>query len=361
MKILVIHASAGAGHTKAAEALFSHLKETTSFDVKIADSLEYSSWIYQKAYRQGYAFLVGRVPWLWGLLFGLADAPALSCLSKFLQRVGNNIHAKPLKKFLIAEKFDYIFSTHFLANEIAGYLKKRGMIHSQIVSIVTDYDVHRIWLADGIDYYTVACDYTKERLIKLGVREVKIVVSGIPTDKKFSRPVDNHELRIKLQIKEGVFTVLIATGSFGIGPIEQVINRLRGYQILVVCGRNKKLFHKLVQKNMELVKVCALVSNMDELMSAADVMITKPGGLSISEALVKGLPLVFFSAIPGQEAHNARILKSYGIGFTGKSIDDIHAEIKKLSSSKDYYALMQKNIAQLARPSAINEIARLIP
>ena len=115
-------------------------------------------------------------------------------------------------------------------------------------------------------------------------------------------------------------TVLIATGSFGMGPIEQLINLLSGYQLLIVCGQNHVLYEHLNVSQARSVHVLGLVDNMDELMSVADVMVTKPGGLSISEALVKKLPMIFFSAIPGQEANNIKVLKTYEVSSATKAL-----------------------------------------
>ena len=108
-------------------------------------------------------------------------------------------------------------------------------------------------------------------------------------------------------LQPDLFTVLVATGSFGIGPIEGIIDVLKGFQVIVVCGHNRDLFRKLSGKYCALVKVLGLVDNMHELMAVSDAMVTKPGGLSICEALVSQLPLIFFNAIPGQEIGNIKV------------------------------------------------------
>ena len=360
MKILIIHASAGAGHKKAAEALYNHLKDASRHDVAFADVLDYTNSFYRRTYRGSYTFLVTKLPLVWALFFGLTDFLPLRPIVKLIRRFVNHFNAKSLVRFLKEEQFDVILSTHFFPNEVAACLKRKGAILSKIISVVTDFDVHSLWLAEGIDYYTAACEYTREKLIRLGVAQDKVVVTGIPTDKKFSIEPDRQRLQDKLQIKKDIFTVLVATGSFGMGPIKEIIVQLEGYQILVVCGNNKGLFEELSQQRKELVKIYGLVNNMDELMAVADIMITKPGGLSISEALVRGLPLIFFSAIPGQEINNVRVLKHDGIGTSGFKISAIVQEVKKLSGSKDYFALVKQNTQRLARPNAASDICKLI-
>lgn len=250
--------------------------------------------------------------------------------------------------------------THFMPTEVAAALKRSGLISSKLITVVTDFDVHKIWIAEGIDMYTAASDWTRGKLENLGISFYKILVSGIPTDEKFSSPVDISELKKKLELREDIFTVLVATGSFGIGPIEDIIYEIKGFQVIVVCGHNKDLFKKLSAKNSRLVHVMGLVDNMHELMAVSDVMVTKPGGLSISEALVSHLPLVFFNAIPGQETGNIRVLKSYGLGISGCSITQIGEQLKKMRSSKDMFLTTLKRTKALARPCAVSDIISLI-
>lgn len=361
MRILVIHTSAGAGHTKAAEALFHGIKNTSRFSVALVDALDYTSPFYKSFYQRSYTLLVTRLSWLWGFSFWLTDRVWLRGVVKFLRRLLNSRTAKRLEKFLEKEQFDYIFSTHFFPCEVISSLKRKSLIHSKLMTVVTDFDVHTIWLSQGTECYTVACDETKERLKTLGVPEDKIAVTGIPVHEKFLKKVNPDDLKDRLGLKKNIFTVLIATGSFGSGPIEKIVQALKDYQVLVVCGRNAMLFSRLGQKNLKHTKVYGLVHNMDELMKVSDGMVTKPGGLSICEAFVCGLPLIFFSAIPGQETHNVEVLHRYGIGvFTGNNISKITEEIKRLSTDKEYLISAKKNIERLTKPSCVRDIIQLI-
>ena len=157
-----------------------------------------------------------------------------------------------------------------------------------------------------------------------------------------------------------MFTVLIATGSFGIGPIEEIIQSLKDVQVIVVCGHGKVLYERLSKKKYDNVKVCGLVDNMHELMAVADVMLTKPGGLSISEALVSELPMIFFSPIPGQEENNIRVLKESGVGISQCSIAEIAQHLQHYKSSpQDFQAAVEKAKA-LGHPHAVRDIISLI-
>ena len=168
MKILVIHVSAGAGHTKAAEAIYNGIKQSTSFEAVFADALDYTYPFYKTAYRNSYTFLVSKWPWLWGFFFNLTDVSFLRGFVRLSRRILNFFNAKSLMRFLIQEKFDYIISTHFFPIEVAAFLKRKGLIQSKIVSVITDFDVHSIWLAQGVDWYTVAWGYNKGRIRHLG-------------------------------------------------------------------------------------------------------------------------------------------------------------------------------------------------
>ena len=313
MKILVIHATAGAGHKKAAEAVFHGLQAKGGFDARLVDALDYTNPFFKKTYPSSYTFLVTRLPALWGFFFALLDIPWLQPLVRAVRRVYNGFNAGALQEFLVREQFDAVITTQFLSAEVCAYLKREGKIRSKVICVVTDFDVHRIWVNKGIDVYTAACDYTKNKLKALGVPSGNIFATGIPTDAKFSRDPDTAALRKELGLRDGVFTVLIATGSFGMGPIEEIMQLLKNYQLLIVCGHNKDLYGRLKPLAHQNAHILGLVDNMDELMSVADVMVTKPGGLSIAEALVKKLPMIFFSAIPGQEANNIKVLSTYEI------------------------------------------------
>jgi len=360
MKILVIHASAGAGHLKAAEALYDGIRKSTDHDVVLVDALDYSSFFFKRFYKETYSFLITKAPWLWGFFFRVLDFSWLQPSVRFLRRIQNTLHTKGLHRFLQKEQFDYIFMTHFMPTEVAAALKRKGLIASKLITVITDFDVHKIWLADGVDVYAVASDWTKEKMKRIGVLQENVIVSGIPTNEKFSASVDVGSLKKKLGLREDLFTVLIATGSFGIGPIEETINILEGFQVIVVCGHNKGLYQRLSAKHSALVNVLGLVDNMHELMAASDAMVTKPGGLSISEALVSQLPLIFFNAIPGQETGNIKVLKTYGIGISGCSIDQIGKELAKMRSSEDIFLTILKKTKVLARPFAVKDIISLI-
>lgn len=363
MRILVIHASAGAGHFKAAQAIYEGLKKFTSHEAVFADSLDYTSPSFKKFYQHTYIFLVTGMSWLWGFSFELLDRPWIQPLMRSSRRFYNGFNARHLSAFLKDKGFDYVVTTHFLPGEVVAALKRTGEIRSRLITVVTDFDVHRIWLNPETDFYAVASEWTGQKLRQLGVAQEKIRVTGIPVNEKFLHPADRGELKKKLGLQENVFTVLIATGSFGIGPIEDILRILEledGLQTLVVCGHNRRLFERLRGCNYRGARIFGLVDNMDELMAVSDCMVTKPGGLSIAEALASHLPMIFFHPIPGQETNNVRVLREHGIGSMPADVVGIAGEVRKLKSSRDAHLTALKHTQRLARPAAVRDIISLI-
>jgi processive 1,2-diacylglycerol beta-glucosyltransferase len=359
MKILVIHATAGAGHKKAAEAIYNGLTQT-SHESKLVDALDYTNPLFKRTYPETYTFLVTKLSWAWGFFFGLLDVPTIQPLVRVARRIYNGLNAGKLQKFLKEEQFDCIITTQFLSAEVSAYLKRTAQIKSKVICVVTDFDVHRIWINQGIDIYTGATNFTKGQLIKKGVSAEKIFVTGIPTDGKFAVMDAKTDVRKRLGLDEQWFTILIATGSFGMGPIEELIQGLKGHQLLIVCGHNKSLFERLQPLAKGKTHVYGLVNNMHELMGAADVMVTKPGGLSIAEALVKKLPMIFFSAIPGQETNNIAVLKSSHACVDQMTVPEITNYIDDLSTSPQKLETLRSNLASLSKPSAVADIIKLI-
>jgi processive 1,2-diacylglycerol beta-glucosyltransferase len=360
MKILVIHATAGAGHKKAAEAVYDGLLRHTTHHVKLVDALDLTSPFFKSSYAKTYVFLVTHLSFLWGFFFWLLDIPIVQPLVRWIRKIYNGMNTLPLQDYLKKENFDVVITTHFMAAQVCGHLKGSRQIQSRIICVVTDFDVHRIWINKGVDCYTAATEYTRDRICSLGISPDKVFATGIPTDEKFSLDIDKKQIRQQLQLKTEPFTILVATGSFGIGPIEELISALSGYQLLIVCGHNRSLYEKLRSRKNELVHVLGLVHNMPELMSAADVMVTKPGGLSVAEALVKKLPLIFFSAIPGQETGNIKVLVHYQAAQKQGTMIDIVERVDDLNYSPDHYQELRQKMLPLSKPQAVKDIIKLI-
>jgi processive 1,2-diacylglycerol beta-glucosyltransferase len=317
MKIIIAYTSAGAGHAKAAEALYEHFrKRNRRLQLELVDVLEQSDFIFRKVYASGYTFMVKHVQWLWKVIYHITSQKRLQPPLTRVRSLHNRARVRGFIDQLIREDPDVIIATHFLPAAIAACLKEEGKITSRLCTVITDFCVHPFWVYEHTDLYCVASELTARELIDLGVDRNTVTVTGIPVDEKFLKDFDKRRMRDKLSLDPDAFTVLVVTGSFGIGPVEQIVSALHGHvQLIVVCARNKRLYARLKAKKYARTRVFGFVDDIEELMAAADCVVTKPGGLSISELLAMELPPVFISAIPGQEAENVRVLGEYGIGL----------------------------------------------
>lgn len=359
MKVFILYASAGAGHRKAAEAIYNYLKNTRlDLHLRLIDILDYSNPGFKFLCSSGYIFLIKRLPWLWYLLYRSSSffydnkvrifSECLNCFGFF--------------SLLRKENPDIIISTHFFTSSVVTIGKKQGWLKSKLITIVTDYVLHPFWIGEGVDTYIVSSDIVKEELVKKGVADNKIKTYGIPVDYKFYLPSDRNVLADKLKVAPSDFTALIITGTIGIGPIEDMVRHLASEaQLLVVCGSNEKLYDRLNKLNLKSVKLYHLIDNVCELMSVSDIVLTKAGGLTITESLIKRLPMIFFSSIPGLETANADIVCRYGCGFKANTVQKIRDIMLYLKNNPSGYLQVQENLESLRKPESLTNISSLIP
>jgi processive 1,2-diacylglycerol beta-glucosyltransferase len=353
MKILIVYATAGAGHRKASEAIYKEAKKR-NLDVAIADILDFTHPAIKYLYSEGYLFLIKRAPFIWKLVFSLTDNLRNYMFNMVSYLFNKYSYAKYLD-FLKKEKIDLVISTHFMSSEITGYVKEK--LNIKLVSVVTDFCLHSMWFNPFVDKYCVASDSVRERLISLGAPGEKIEFTGIPIDAVFSENHGRKEMAEKLGVNPDLFTLLIMTGEVGIGPIAEIIGSLKeDAQLLVVCGRNKQLFEELKKIGHRNLKIFGLVNNVYELMSVSDLVVTKPGGLTTSEALSKSLPMIFFSIIPGQESGNARIVQEYGAGIIAQDVYSIKKAALELKNSPEKLREYKANASRISHPDAAARI-----
>jgi processive 1,2-diacylglycerol beta-glucosyltransferase len=359
VKILVVHASAGAGHLKAAEAVYNYFKENyKEIDIQIIDILKTTNTPFAFNYSRGYSFLVTHVSPLWRFCFWLTSAKVLRPITKPVALLIDLLNTRTFRKKLIRENPDFVVSCHFLTSEIVSALKRKRRIRSKLITVITDFAVHPFWISAHTDIYVVASGYTKEILIKEGIKPEIIRDFGIPISSKFVKDFDKAALMDKFRMQKDEFTVLISTGSFGFGPIEEIVELLhKDLQIAVVCARNQKLYNKLKAKNYPGVFVFGFIDNIEELMFISDVIVTKPGGLSISESLSMELFPLFIAPIPGQETENIKALENYGIGMQIRDLNTIKEAILALKNNPVKLASVREKISKIKKPFAAKELS----
>lgn len=369
-KVLVLSASAGAGHIRAAEALERALIETgAAREVRHVDTLEYTNKIFRRLYSKAYLEMVNKMPDVLGWLYDALDKP---WKNERRRLAFDKLNTRPFVKMLKEYQPDIMVCTHFLPAEIISWLKAKERIVCRQAIVVTDFDVHAMWLCHHYEQYFVALDETREHMERLGIPAGKLTVSGIPIDPVFAQAKDKQEMRRKHGLAPDRWTILVSAGGFGVGPIEHLMESLlrlkHPAQLVVICGRNEELkarIERLVAGGTEAsnvaVKALGYTTEMDEFMAASDIVLGKPGGLTTSEALTKGLVFVIVNPIPGQEERNSDHLLEEGVAIRCNNLPVLAYKIDRLLDDPERFASMRANALRLARPRAAHEIiARLL-
>lgn len=361
-KILILYASAGHGHKKAAEAVQEAARADASLDVNCVDILSLTRFGFGQRYRKLYLFMISSVPWLWGFFYYLADIPFVYFFLRPLRRLNNHFFALPLEKTMIDAKPDVVISTHFLSTETAGHLKKKGLIQSRLVTVVTDYLAHCFWLTPENDAYCAGSDETAEDLVRRGVAREKIRVTGIPIEPKFSMELSRDSLRRNMGLSPHAFTALLTSGGVGMAVLEPLLERLIIHeppaQLLVVCGTNEAMRARLQTKyrGRPSLRLFGFVNNVHELMAASDIVVGKGGGLTITESLAMIKPMVLFGAVPGQETRNVRVVLKRKAAVLARSIADAAQCVRRFQKDSAFYQQTLQAIRSMRRPQAAKSV-----
>lgn len=357
MKIFIGYIPAGGGHQKAAEVIHSYLLKENSRYAFLVNGLEYASAAFRKGYATSYDFVIKYAPWVWRGGFALTSLRPSFPWSSFTHSMFNRLHTRKLTSLLLSQQPDVVVSTHFLISDVVSALKLKGKIRSKLVTVITDYGVHPFWVAAGTDTYCVATDHTKKELLRLRVPERRIRVTGIPVAEQYYRKYKRQELRQRLGLDPDKFTIILITGSFGLGPLEDIVESLKDEcQILAICSRNKKLLTVLKEKKYPGVHAFGFISNLHELMAASDMIVTKPGGMTISELLALEIPPIFISAIPGQETTNAKILMNSGIGSLADNVAQVRRTVLFYKHHPQQLLSIKKRIHAIRKPHCLEAI-----
>ena len=333
---IIFYATAGIGHKKAAFAVKEAFDENRK-SVLIYDVLDYTNKFFKFSYNTVYLFLVKYLPTIWGFFYYILDNPLIYLLVRPLRRLTNQMNSKKLVKFLLKAKPDTVIATHFFPIEVIAHLKKKGILNTRLIAVVTDYKSHTFWLSKHVDLYLVGAEYTRDDLTKRGIPFEKIRPFGIPCAKSFSEKRDPETIKKNIGLLPGKNTVFVLGGGFGVGPIKSLVRHLdtsdADFQGIVVCGYNKKLYNaiaEITKTSKHKFKVYGFVNNVDELMAASDVLVSKSGGITVTEALNASLPMIVIDPIPGQEMRNYKFLEKNDAALEirrPKEIADVVAEL----------------------------------
>lgn len=364
MQVLIATATAGGGHLAAAAALDDAWRGLRPKDaVDKLDIVKFFSPLHRKIHVDGYVALVERAPELWGLLFEKTDQV------KVVRRMNKLKRAFPTRSRLRFEnhvrefKPNVVLCTHYIPLELLGHRRRGGSGRRPfVVSVITDFEAHALWMEPCVDLYCVASEHTKARLVARGAPAEAIIATGIPIAGKFSARPDPRAVRKTIGLRDDLPVLLVLSGGFGMGPVAHILNELdkleQPFQALVVTGRNEELRRELAARDRKHpTHVLGFASNMHELMSAADLVITKPGGLTTSEALAMGKPLFILNPIPGQEAANSDFLLEHGAAAKANRVEDLPFRVGQLLGTKKL-AEMARAAKSLGRPAAAQDVCR---
>ncbi|MBF0478738.1 MAG: hypothetical protein HQL26_04585 [Candidatus Omnitrophica bacterium] len=364
-RVLLMYITKVSGHRQATIAIQKSLKAIDpTLETPAINGFGYTYPILEKMVNQAYMSVIKTTPQLWDYLY---DNP------KFFKRSQN------IKKFLFKSshaKLERLFKRHdpsvvvctqaFPCGMVADF-KRQHNLDFKIVGVLTDFAPHSYWINDGVDYYVVPSQDSKERFMAKGVPAPMIKVYGIPVKHKFAQKHEQHTAARNLGLDPSIPLILVMGGGQGLGPIKKIVKSLSkintAVQIVVLAGNNKKVIDKLkklVKKSENKIMPMGFLKNVDEYMDAASVIITKPGGITTAESLVKGLPMAIIDPLPGQEMRNTDFLIKNGIAIRVDSASDIGEEIEVLLKTPSRLAAMRKAALEFSYPDSSMDIARLI-
>lgn len=364
MKILFLTAATGGGHIKTALALMQQMeKQIPDCKTRLVDSLKYIHPLVDRLVTGTYLHTIKSVPGLYGKFYDLSEKGELIT---DLVKGFNYILSRKLLSLFAQYGPDAVVCTHTMPLQMLSHLKQKGMLNIPVIGIVTDYTHHFFWKLKGIDAFIVAHECIKDDMVKMGICEDRIHALGIPVTENFLSSKERCMI-LKDMGLENKPTLLLMGGSLGFGGLQSVFSSLlklnRDIQIIAVAGCNKKLQNQLetlAQGTQKTVKVLGFTDKISELMDAADLLITKPGGITISEALIKKLPFLIMTPIPGQEERNARFLVNSGAAVRLHSYEDMEAVLKRILDRPSALHRMSEAAKKLARPHAGKDIADLV-
>ena len=393
-KVLIMSASTGGGHNRAARAIKEELTNKSvngiTIDCEIIDSLKIVNGTMDKLISRGYEKSAKYTPKAWGGVYKLTETNLIS-RNEFKDNPLTSLVSRKLKKLIEIKKPDLIIGTHPFPMIALSTLKRNSIscannesntftesLHKYyenlnippLVTVLTDYTTHSAYIQNEIDYYIAGHEYVKELLIEDGIDSDKIKPYGIPVEKSFLSHRDRAVVLSELNLDPNKFTVLLMGGSFGAGSIKDTLSELisidRDFQIIVVAGRNKSLKDKLdktIALNQDNIdkKICVLgfTDKMNDLLASVDILVSKPGGLTTTESLLKEVPMIVPYFIPGQEEENLDFLSNCGASLRTSKKYTLGIILKVLIDNPDRIDMAKQNIRSIKKLNASQDIAKL--
>jgi processive 1,2-diacylglycerol beta-glucosyltransferase len=366
-RVLVLSASVGAGHLRAAEAVTEAVRQLdAAAHVENVDVLEFTNAAFRRLYARSYLDLVNRAPHMLGYFYDLMDRrPSAQHKGDRLRLLVEKLNLRRFVQFLGQQPWDIVINTHFLPAEIIAALRRQGRTQMPHLTVTTDFETHRLWVNQPCDHYFTATEEGAINLQHWGVPGADITVTGIPVHPNFSRPKDRAECLARHGLAGDRPFILQLGGGFGVGPVEQLYSSLLSIElpleVVVVAGRNEELRARLAAlpvPDRHRAHVLGFTTQMDELMSVSDVVLSKPGGLTTSEALACGAAMAVVNPIPGQESRNSDYLLENQAAIKISNTSTLAYKLTQLLGDRQRLAALKANARRLGHPDAAFVVAR---
>lgn len=365
MKALILSISAGRGHYETGEAI-SNVLDTMGVECMIIDAYEYIDPKLSKLVSKGYLLSAQHIPKLSSYLYNILVKKNTPFRTLSVPHMANTVLAWDLKKYIEETRPDVIICTHVLSAILVNVMKTRGWTSALAVGIITDFTVHPLWEETrNIDYYVTPSELLEFQMQRKGLDVNKILPFGIPIKPRFSKKIDRKKAREMLGLETQKPTILLMSGSMGYGKIDESIEMLDhlsfDFQTMVVCGNNNNMYKRIKRKSLQKrFDIYGYTNQVDLMMDAADCIITKPGGLTSSEALAKGLPMIMINPIPGQEMRNAEFMLNNGIALYATKSFPLDEAIFSLFKHPDRIQNLQATIALYAKKNASKTLCKFL-
>jgi processive 1,2-diacylglycerol beta-glucosyltransferase len=366
-RLLLLSVSAGAGHVRAAQALEAAALARGDLEVQHLDLLKLVPSWFAKAYGQWYLELVERHPNLWAHLYQRTDRTPADAWEQKLRRAVERVSTRELSSALRDARPDAVICTHFLPAELLSRASLRGKPLPPLWVQVTDFDLHRLWVQPGVTGYCVASDEIAFRL-RHALPDMAVAVCGIPIMPAFAQPPPRAVCRAELGLHAERTMAMVMTGGTGLASGEAMVARLLDVcgdelQVVAIAGRNAPLqqrYEALARRHPGRLVVLGFTKTIERVMAAADLCITKPGGLSTSECLAMGLPMLLISPIPGQEERNAQMLLEQGAAWLAMDELALAWRVQQLLAQPHILSRLRERAAALGKPQAARDVVRTV-
>jgi processive 1,2-diacylglycerol beta-glucosyltransferase len=333
--------------------------------VKNIDVLTLTNAAFRHVYGRAYLDLVNKAPHVLGYFYDLMDRPSKSGRHRTdrLRLAVERLNLKPLLRFLEEEPWDLVINTHFLPAEIIASLRTKRKLKLSHVTVTTDFETHRLWVNQPCEHYFTATEEGSRYLQSWGVPPTDTTATGIPVHPVFSDPKDRASCLATHGLEGDRPIVLQSAGGFGVGPIAKIYGALldvsEPLEVVVVTGRNekaKKQLESIDVPSRHRAKIVGFTKEMDELMAVADLVVSKPGGLTTSETLARGVAMAIVNPIPGQESRNSDFLLENGAAIKINNVATMAHKVAALLSDRDRLDRLKANARRLGRPRAVFDI-----